>query len=88
MKLPASGRKPLDLCDYDVVIDSNQMYILHIDVYTLYLLAVMSFHFFYWPSGSSKISKDVWNYMDSLGSDDSFRYGFFEFHTFKNDHET
>lgn len=39
MKLPASGRKPLDLCDYDVVIDSNQMYILHIDVYTLYLLA-------------------------------------------------
>lgn len=30
MKLPASGRKPLDLCDYDVVIDSNQMYILYI----------------------------------------------------------
>lgn len=49
MKLPASGRKPLDLCDYDVVIDSNQMYILHIDVYTLYLLAVMSFHFFTGP---------------------------------------
>lgn len=41
MKLPASGRKPLDLCDYDVVIDSNQMYILYIyidiDVYIPYI---------------------------------------------------
>lgn len=62
MKLPASGRKPLDLCDYDVVIDSNQMYFIYIytvDVYTLYLLAQSCHSIFSWPSGSSKISKDV-----------------------------
>ena len=72
MKLPASGRKPLDLCDYDVVIDSNQMYILHIyiDVYTLYLLAQSCHSIFFTGPVDHPRSRRMYEticHMDSLG---------------------
>ena len=62
MKLPASGRKPLDLYDYDVlvVIDSNQMYILHIDVYIPYICWLS--HVIPFLLLAQWISQDLWMY--------------------------